>query len=109
MSKNGKGKRKKRKRDGGATMAETADRHVLYEASVQSVDTETEFLQRVFKRYHGRSFHLLREDFCGTAKLACEWRGCTRKTRPGGSTWTNPPSRGGGGTTWRAWDRPARG
>jgi cyclopropane fatty-acyl-phospholipid synthase-like methyltransferase len=58
-------KRKKRK--------PVADRHLLYSASVQSVDVDLEFFQRVFRNKRKRSIRTLREDFCGTAALACEW------------------------------------
>lgn len=49
------------------------DKHLLYTASVQSVDADLDFFSRVFRKERGRRFKLLREDFCGTAALACEW------------------------------------
>jgi SAM-dependent methyltransferase len=49
------------------------DRHVLYEASVQSADYDLDFFERVYRRHHGRSFRRFREDFCGTAMLSCAW------------------------------------
>jgi len=49
------------------------DRHFLYEAAVQDVDFDLGFFQRIYRRRHGRPFRWLREDFCGTARLACEW------------------------------------
>lgn len=49
------------------------DIHELYEASVQSLDADLDFVRKVYKRKNGRTFHLLREDFCGTAALACRW------------------------------------
>jgi hypothetical protein len=49
------------------------DRYVLYEAAVQSVEHDLDFCERVYRRHRGRSFHLLREDFCGTAALAGAW------------------------------------
>ena len=55
------------------TMAEKADIHELYELSVQNVENEVDFLQTTFQSLTGRPAHLLREDFCGTASLACEW------------------------------------
>ncbi len=55
------------------TMAEQADIHDLYERSVQNVEHEVEFLQATFRDLRGRTAHLLREDFCGTASAACEW------------------------------------
>ena len=55
------------------TMADKADVHELYELSVQNVENEIEFLQTTFKSLTGRTAYLLREDFCGTASLACQW------------------------------------
>jgi SAM-dependent methyltransferase len=55
------------------TMAETADRHALYEESVQNVDFEVEFVADTFKNLRGRDAHSIREDFCGTANAACAW------------------------------------
>ena len=49
------------------------DRHILYNAAVQSVDADIDFFQRVYKRKRGKPFHLLKEDFCGTAALSCTW------------------------------------
>jgi hypothetical protein len=53
--------------------AKTADRHWLYERSVQNPDQEIPFIRRVFKREYGRYPRFLREDFCGTALLSCRW------------------------------------
>lgn len=53
--------------------ARTADKHVLYQASVQDVESEGAFLARVFERTRGRKALTLREDFCGTALLCAEW------------------------------------
>lgn len=50
-----------------------ADKHTLYEAAVQAPDFEAAFLDRLFKRVTGRRAGLLREDFCGSAALACAW------------------------------------
>lgn len=55
------------------TMAEQADKHELYELSVQNVEHEVEFIQETFQELAGRTAHLFREDFCGTASAACEW------------------------------------
>jgi len=55
------------------TIAETMDRHVLYQKSVQDPATEIEFLVDKYKELKGKSPVLLREDFCGTAFLATEW------------------------------------
>jgi len=55
------------------TMAELADRHVLYEKSVQDVDQEYRFVNKTFRKLRGRRPQHVREDFCGTASVCCEW------------------------------------
>lgn len=55
------------------TMAEQADRHELYEASVQNVEEECKFVSSTFEKLKGRAPLSWREDFCGTASAACEW------------------------------------
>jgi len=55
------------------TMAELADRHELYEESVQCVEEECEFVSKTFKSIRGRAAQSFREDFCGTASAACHW------------------------------------
>jgi len=62
---------KKKKRP--ASMAERADRHVLYEKAVQCAESEIDFVDQVFESIRGRKPVSLREDFCGTANAACEW------------------------------------
>lgn len=61
------------KKKSAATMAERADVHELYEQSVQAVDIEAEFLRDTFRALRKREPQRLREDFCGTASLCCEW------------------------------------
>lgn len=56
-----------------ATMAEKADIHELYEQAVQAVDIEAAFLHEQYRSLRGREALSLREDFCGTASLSCEW------------------------------------
>jgi cyclopropane fatty-acyl-phospholipid synthase-like methyltransferase len=67
----GNGKTKKRKKKG--SRKETLDRHLLYSAAVQSPEVDLDFFERVYKKTNGTTFRTLREDFCGTAVLACEW------------------------------------
>jgi cyclopropane fatty-acyl-phospholipid synthase-like methyltransferase len=55
------------------TMASKADRHVLYEDSVQCVEAEIDFVDETFKTLRKRKAQALREDFCGTANTSCEW------------------------------------
>ena len=54
-------------------MAAIADRHALYEASVQDVEVDQQFISETFKELRGHRARFLREDFCGTAKMCCEW------------------------------------
>jgi SAM-dependent methyltransferase len=63
------------KKNKGPTMAEMADIHELYEESVQNVENEVSFLSTTFRELSGRTAYTFREDFCGTASLACEWVG----------------------------------
>ena len=55
------------------TLAEQADRHVLYELSVQCAEAEVDFIDDTFRSLRGRRARWLREDFCGTASVSCEW------------------------------------
>lgn len=60
--------------------ARNADRHDLYQRSVQAVKWQGRFLARTFEKITGRRAASLREDFCGTALLCAEWvgkEGCT--------------------------------
>lgn len=66
-------KNKDKKKAKHPTMAETADRHVLYEESVQCVEAEIDFVDATFTELRGRQARNLREDFCGTANTSCEW------------------------------------
>jgi len=54
-------------------MAALADRYDLYQRSVQSPEHEVEIFQRIFRSGFGRVPLILREDFCGTALVSCEW------------------------------------
>jgi SAM-dependent methyltransferase len=49
------------------------DPHLLYTSAVQHVDLELRNLIRIYRRGGRRAPALLREDFCGTAALACAW------------------------------------
>jgi len=58
---------------GGGLTARNADKHWLYEESVQNASHEVKFIDRVFKKEFGRKPTFIREDFCGTALLCSEW------------------------------------
>ena len=55
------------------SMAGHADRHHLYQESVQDTESEIDFVQETWAELRERPAELLREDFCGTANTACEW------------------------------------
>jgi cyclopropane fatty-acyl-phospholipid synthase-like methyltransferase len=67
-----RGNKNKRKHE-GPSLAEEADKHVLYEKAVQCVEAEIDFVDETFERIRGRKATNLREDFCGTANSSCEW------------------------------------
>ncbi|MCP4287127.1 MAG: class I SAM-dependent methyltransferase [Gammaproteobacteria bacterium] len=69
MSGNKKSAKKLKKQN----LAAQADRHLLYELSVQYAASEIEFVDDTFKSLRGHRAKLLREDFCGTANVCCEW------------------------------------
>jgi len=64
------GKKRKRKK---RLNAKTADRHALYQKSVQAPEFEVDFTTWFYKRRVGRKPLSLREDFCGTALLCTKW------------------------------------
>ena len=53
--------------------ARTADKFDLYEKSVQTAESDARFLSRRFRAMTGRPLRNLREDFCGTANILCEF------------------------------------
>jgi len=55
------------------SLAEQADRYALYGLSVQEPANEAEFFTRTYKKINGREPRVLREDFCGTHAVCCEW------------------------------------
>ena len=51
----------------------TADKHVLYQASVQAPETEVDFMITAYRAHNKRQPLSMREDFCGTALLCAAW------------------------------------
>ncbi len=64
---------RERRIGGRRTLAQRADKYDCYQRSVQETDPEIHVIQRVFKKHRGRAPRSLREDFCGTALMACDW------------------------------------
>jgi SAM-dependent methyltransferase len=71
--KKGSKRRQKKKAEKGWMTAATADRHDLYERSVQNTEAEIDFVDTVWMDLRGRHATSLREDFCGTAQSSVEW------------------------------------
>lgn len=53
--------------------ADTADRHELYQLSVQSPEEDAQFLHKVYKKSRGKVGTHFREDFSGTCILSKNW------------------------------------
>ena len=54
-------------------MADKADRFVCYQKSVQSAEHEIEFFEQAYVDEYKKKPVSLREDFCGTFSVCCEW------------------------------------
>ena len=50
-----------------------ADKHLLYQLAVQDPEFEVEFAAQQYEKRRGKKPRVLREDFCGTAAVACRW------------------------------------
>jgi len=53
--------------------AKTADRHELYQLSVQAPEHEISFIDKTYRAMFKRRPLSMREDFCGTALLCATW------------------------------------
>ena len=49
------------------------DKYRYYHDAVQAPDVDARFIHNLYRRLHGRSARILREDFCGTFAVLCEW------------------------------------
>ncbi|MEQ9504581.1 MAG: class I SAM-dependent methyltransferase [Deltaproteobacteria bacterium] len=65
-------KKKKRKKS-RPTKAERADRYAMYLDAVQAPDVDAKFFNKIYRSNFKRGAKVLREDFCGTAAVCCEW------------------------------------
>ena len=66
-------KNKNKKKNAGPSLADQADKHILYEDSVQCAESEIDFVDQTFEKLRNRKAKNLREDFCGTTNSSCEW------------------------------------
>ena len=64
---------KSKSKAGKPTLADIADKYALYGLSVQEPANEAEFFTKTYKQLNGREPRILREDFCGTHAVCCEW------------------------------------
>lgn len=55
------------------TLAEKADKYACYQASVQSPEHEIEFFEQAYQEAFKQTPLILREDFCGTFAVCCQW------------------------------------
>ena len=65
----------KRRRRGNSRspQARRADKYDLYQRSVQEPEADLQLVSRIFRSHYAQWPRLLREDFCGTAHMACHW------------------------------------
>ena len=49
------------------------DRYLEYRRAVQSPEVDCQFVSDTYKELKGRRPRILREDFCGTYALCCQW------------------------------------
>lgn len=62
-----------RRHKAAASMADSADRHVMYQEAVQDTEAELDFVEETYREIRGKALRTLREDFCGTANTACDF------------------------------------
>ncbi len=67
----GTARKKTHKKKRQKLTARNADKHDLYQRSVQAPDIDSRFMARQFKKISGRPLRVFREDFCGTFTLSC--------------------------------------
>lgn len=83
MTKSQRLDKKKQKKIDNAK-ATNADKHILYQLSVQDTDTELALMDEKYKAIRGVSPLSFREDFCGTALLSVAWcKGSDERTAQG--------------------------
>jgi SAM-dependent methyltransferase len=63
----------KRQRAGKPTNSAVFDKYDYYRRSVQGPDNDVLFLRDTYKELRGKEPSTLREDFCGTFAICCEW------------------------------------
>lgn len=59
--------------NGNTARSSRFDKYAAYAQSVQSPDEDARFLRLLYRNIRGEEPKVLREDFCGTFALCCEW------------------------------------
>ncbi|MEZ6192400.1 MAG: hypothetical protein R3C45_14085 [Phycisphaerales bacterium] len=77
------GKSEKPKGKKKPTLADKADKYKLYQKSVQEPGHEVEFFDQAYEEEFGKKPVVLREDFCGTFAVCCEWAKLAGRTAYG--------------------------
>ena len=81
MAKNRNKNSKKIKTNKEPTMADKADKFYCYEKSVQEPEHEVDIFNLVYRNAYQKKPLTLREDFCGTFAVCCEWVKSDKKRR----------------------------
>ncbi len=68
-----KNKKKDKKNKGLFGLAAKADKFDCYQQSVQEPEHEIDFFNQAYRDAYNRKPRILREDFCGTFAVCCEW------------------------------------
>jgi SAM-dependent methyltransferase len=66
-------KRKQTLRPDDLTPEQLDEKFEMYERAVQTPDVHAEFYDRVYRETRGKKARRLREDFCGSFAVCCEW------------------------------------
>lgn len=64
---------KARRSSNAVRIVDTVDKYVLYQQAVQDPPHEVHIYRRMFRYEYNRAPLTLREDFCGSAAVSCEW------------------------------------
>jgi hypothetical protein len=83
------------KRSENSRLHQPFDKYSYYRKAVQAPETDVEFLRDTYKEIRGKVPATLREDFCGTFSICCEWVKLGPKYRAHGVDLDDEPIRYG--------------
>lgn len=81
MKRRGRAKRTKAGSAAPGAATDGLDRYDLYRRAVQSPDVDVEFLRDTYAELKKTKAQSLREDFCGTFAISCEWAKLSKSHR----------------------------